>query len=261
MIGLRGASILSLSVVLSGCVQGATRQALDDEAGAVLAGAQPIWSPLQVTYAAGPPQRMQVEMRMQVGSQTGGATLVGTQQFARRAEALTYNMAIERMTTPQQTLECGSQPVLVVQASLAADGRLGRYQVAQTPGCSASTYMAANVDASMQQMAGLWLLPVSGIQTGTVLHRDVGTDPNRREGDSRGVVAGRALWRGRLTVVIRLEGCAAFRVNEGSTWIPLCLKGVSFLDPSTGLTIGALGNGDAIVPGETATAALRVLPL
>lgn len=245
--------------LLAGCTQGLSRQAVDATAAATLASAQPIAAVLSLAYAPGPPQRYQADMRMRIGGQDVAVVMQATQQIVGSSGHLTYALTIDRMVLPTQTLDCGAQPLFSFQTPLTTDGHLGRTNATQTPGCPASAFAAANGGTSFQQLANLWLLPSSGLTTGTILRRDPSPGPNMRERDARGVVVGRATWRGREVIAVRLEGCSDTRENAASPWVTFCIKGANLLDPSTGLTVGAFGSGDAVIPGGAASTEFRMV--
>ena len=205
------------------------------------------------------PQRYQADMRMRIGGQDITVEMQATHQIVGSTGSLTYALSIDRMVLPTQTLDCGAQPLFSFQTPLTMDGRLGRTNAAQTPGCPASAFAAANAETSFQQIANLWLLPASGLTTGTILRRHFPPGPNVRERDVRGVVVGRAMWRGREVIAIRLEGCSDTRENAASPWATFCIQGANLLDRSTGLTVGAFGSGDTVIPGGAASIEFRMV--
>ena len=230
----------------------------DAEIGNILASTRPIRSPIRLKYSPSSLQPIALEMRMLAGSKDVSLRATAAQQITGIDNALMLSTSIDKVFVQGRTLQCGDQPLLRIQLSLEPDGRIKKQEALSTANCSGSEFLKMN-SSQDDMVSGIWLYPPEGVTTGTVLRHSPTNDPDKTDGNARGVVVGLAIWKGRAVVVIQLEGCGATRDKSNNLWQPYCFQGVNLVSPTTGLTAGAIGTADAASYGMIMQ--MRVSPL
>jgi hypothetical protein len=225
----------------------------------VLSDTRPILEPIAITYKAIGPENLVIRSTMTTRSRTVEGVMRAMQSAEEFSPSIIrYAMAVERMNVSGQDLSCGSQVISVTYVELRRLGQGQERRVVPTRGCGASMYLADNGALDSDIISGFWEYPETGLKTGTALSKAAPSNANSRNGDLRGIVVGTTLWRGRRSIVVQLQGCASFRVDQ--VWYPICPNGVNLIDPTSGLIVGAAVDVEVPVAGLRMSGLLEPQP-